>query len=120
MNEHHLNQTPEECTCVPDVPGPCSERELATRRVRLGDSDVVDGDRTRGFVGMLRSAAHLWFELKFPDHDKAQCWEFEENSAVLFSHDGWRVLVFDLDGQLWQFHVTPFNPDDFPPDESGE
>ncbi len=69
---------------------------------------------------MLRSAAHLWFELKFPDHDKAQCWEFEENSAVLFSHDGWRVLVFDLDGQLWQFHVTPFNPDDFPPDESGE
>lgn len=105
--------------CVADLPGACSERELA-RTVRLSDGDVVEGDRTRGFDGMLKSAAHEWFEWKFPNHDETQGWEFDENSAVLSSHDGWRVLVFDLEGHLWHFHASPFNPDHFPPDKNGE
>lgn len=110
-----MKQVPE-CMCSMDTSGDCREREIATRTVHLPDQLVVECDWGGGFEGMLEAAAHTWFYWAFPDHDSDLCWEVNCNAAVLTRGDHWRLLVFDLDDQLWEFQIGPFDFEDFPCD----
>lgn len=109
-----------ECTCTRETPGDCREREVVTRSIRLSDQHVRESDWGGGFFGMFRAAAHEWFYWEFPDHDEAQCWEFNEDAIIRPSDHGWSLFVFSPDLRLWHFEIGPLEPDDFPPDEDNQ